>query len=668
MHKESSYQNAKCCHRQGQWNKAKELYRSALIEAPTDARILHDFGVLYFQLKEYSLALKYFSQAARNDPLMAEALFHKGSTLTMMQRQNEALVFYKEAVRLRPDYFDAHFNLGACYNYLGELDKASRHFQAALALKPDCYETLNALGVNELNKGAYENASAFFSNALNRKPNYVQSLYNLSLVYKRKGLADRAIPLVRKALQQKPDFEPGVALLVSLLRQTCAWDELEQLEKKLDQMTKRQLSCAVRTTESPFLSFTRKTDPDHNYQVAETWGKDVQKKGAAKKRWTHRTASRQDSKITIGYLSEQFRDAATSHLMVALFEKHNRRHFRINAYSLGKNDHSWYRRKIMQDVDHFFDIRSMTAEEGARLIYDNGVDILVDLSGWMHGHRIMIPAMRPAPIQVNYLGYPGTTGAAFMDYILADRTVIPPDHHPFYSEKVVYLPHCYQVTDPNPPVNRGGLTRAACGLPDNSVVYCSFCTDYKIDRQIFRAWLEILAAVPGSVLWLLVRSKATADNLRRGAGETGIAPERLIFAPALPKAQHLERLALADLALDTAIVNGHTTTTDALGAGVPVLTLQGSHFASRVASSLIRTMGLNVLIKRTLQEYVDFAIHLGLDNRQLTLLKQSVKLNRFHSALFDIHGFTVGLEAAFLRMWEIHLSGEPPHSFAVSNC
>jgi predicted O-linked N-acetylglucosamine transferase (SPINDLY family) len=286
----------------------------------------------------------------------------------------------------------------------------------------------------------------------------------------------------------------------------------------------------------------------------------------------------------------------------------------------------------------------------------------------MHGHRIIIPALRPAPIQVNYLGYPGTTGAAFMDYILADRIVLPPEHQSFYAEKVVYLPHTYQVTDPAPRVSRLGLRRADCGLPAEGTVFCSFCTDYKIEKQSFSAWMEILKAAPDSVLWLLVRTETAAANLRRAARQVGVDPGRLVFADPRPKDQHLERLCLADLALDTFTVNGHTTTSDALWAGVPVITLQGKHFASRVASSLLHAMGLKALVLASIHEYIDFAVYLAQEKSRLALLKEKVRFLKQDSPLFDISCFAQSIEAAFRMMWAIHLRGNSPRSFDVTCC
>ena len=662
----SAYELALNHHRNGRLEEAAFFYRQALKDIPEDARVHHDLGVLYYQCSDHSNALKCFENSVYQDPALAEAEFNKANTLVKMKRTAEALAAYRRAVEIRPQYHDAHYNLAFLYKEMGDYKQAVRHFRAALNLRPDCCETLNALGVVHLNLADYDDALSCFRKVVSLNPGHVQSLYNLGLALKRKGDAEQAISVIRSVLELKPDFYQAVALLVSLLQQTCAWQELANAQAALDEITRNQLRQRQRPTETPFLSFSRKATPEHNFEVAKAWSRHIQRMCPTSKYAKGHSASSQRSKITIGYLSEQFRDAATSHLMASLFEIHDRSRFKINAYSLGRDDRSSYRCKIEQGVDNFIDIRSLSIEEAAGRIHDDGVDVLVDLIGWMHGHRIMIPAMRPAPIQVNYLGYPGTSGAAFMDYILADRIVIPPEHQPFFTEKVVYLPHCFQVTDPHPAVAGSGITRADCGLPDDGMVYCSFCTDYKIDQMIFAAWMQILASVPGSVLWLIVRTDATAKNLRQAAFRAGVDPDRLIFAPALPKDQHLERLMLADLALDTAVVNGHTTTTDALWAGVPVLTLQGGHFASRVASSLIRTMGLSDLVKPTIKEYIDFAVQLGIDGDKLASIALSVKRNRQSSVLFDIQGFARGLETAFLQMREIHLRGEPPHAFDVS--
>lgn len=357
-------------------------------------------------------------------------------------------------------------------------------------------------------------------------------------------------------------------------------------------------------------------------------------------------------RLNIGYISERFRNAATGHLTASIFGRHDRDRFAVSAYSWGQNDGSYYRRKIERDVDHFIDIRHMSDFEAAERIHDDGIDILVDMMGWMHGNRMAIAAQRPAPIQVSYLGYPGTTGAPFMNYMLADRVVIPSEHLQFYSEKVIWLPHCYQANDPQTPISTAAHTRREFGLPERGVVFCAFNTDYKIEPTAFKSWMRILEGVPDSVLWLLVRAPEARRNLCRAAEHSGINSNRLIFASPLPKANHLARLKLADLALDTFTVNGHTTSSDALMADVPVITCIGNHFASRVAASILKAVGLDQLVAPSVTAYEELAISLALDRPRLRDLKKLLIKNKSTQPLFDIDNYVYALEAAFKRMWQ----------------
>ena len=343
------------------------------------------------------------------------------------------------------------------------------------------------------------------------------------------------------------------------------------------------------------------------------------------------------TKIVIGYLSNDFRNHATAHLMLSLFGLHNRDEFEIFCYSYGKDDGSYYRARIQHDCDKFVDISTLSYEAAARCIYEDQVDILVDLKGYTRGNRFDICALRPAPIQVSYLGFPGTTGADFIDYIITDKIVTPKDHNPYYSEKFVYMPHCYQVNDNTQSISNKNWTKVDFGLPESCFVFCSFNQPYKIDPVLFGIWMRILRQVPEAVLWLIVENKIAEDNLRREAEARGVQSERLIFAKRLPKDEHLSRLKFADLALDTRIYNGHTTTSDALWAGVPVITLQGSHFASRVSSSILSAIGIPDLITYSLEEYEALAIRLAHNPAELKEIRQRSAKNRLDMPLFLIH-------------------------------
>jgi len=373
------------------------------------------------------------------------------------------------------------------------------------------------------------------------------------------------------------------------------------------------------------------------------------------------------AKITVAYLSNDFREHATAHLMLSLFGLHNRDEFEILCYSYGKDDRSDYRARIQKDCDKFVDIRDLSHADAAKCIYENQVDILVDLKGYTKGSRLAICALRPAPIQATYLGFPGTTGADFFDYIITDRIVTPGHHAPHYSETFVYLPHCYQVNDHRQLASDKNWTKMDLGLPNENFVFSSFNHPYKVDPVMFDVWMKILGQVPGAVLWLLKGSESAEKNLRREAERRGVKPERLIFADKLPKDEHLARMRLADVALDTRIVNGHTTTSDALWAGVPVITLMGTHFASRVSASILTAIGLPEFITHSLDDYETLAVRLARNPEQLAAIRQKLANNRLTEPLFDTPRFAKNLEKAYNKIWKIFLAGQRPRQIDVAD-
>jgi predicted O-linked N-acetylglucosamine transferase (SPINDLY family) len=350
--------------------------------------------------------------------------------------------------------------------------------------------------------------------------------------------------------------------------------------------------------------------------------------------------------------------------MAEMFELHDRERFRVHAYSYGPNDGSAMRSRLERSFERFVDARAMPHAELSSAIHADGVDILVDLKGYTQHARSEVVALRPAPLQVAYMGYPGTLAAGFVDYLVADRYVIPPGYERFYGEKLVFLPGSYYVNDrlrgegPMPP-------RALLGLPEEAIVFCCFNQTYKILPEVFEGWMRILQAVPGSVLWLLDTNATARQNLGREAAKRGIEPARLIFAPRVASAQHLARVAAADLFLDTRPYNAHTTATDALWVGLPVLTTAGSTFASRVAGSLLAALGMPELIAASPAEYEACAIELARSPPALASLRRKVLRQRASASLFDTARFTRNLEHAYVRMWERHLAGEPPASFDV---
>jgi predicted O-linked N-acetylglucosamine transferase (SPINDLY family) len=376
----------------------------------------------------------------------------------------------------------------------------------------------------------------------------------------------------------------------------------------------------------------------------------------------HDPASRQGrQKIRVGYLSGEFREQATAILMAGLYERHDRRRFEIIALDNGSADKSAMTARLKQAFDSWIDIGELNDAQAAAKIREAGIDILVNLNGYFGKHRMDAFANRPAPLQVNYLGFPGTLAAPFIDYIIADAIVIPPDEQRFYDEQVVTLPGCYQVNDDRGRAMAPRPSRAEAGLPERGFVFCNFNQSYKLTPDIFASWMRILRRVEGSVLWLLEAVAPFGENIGQRAKAHGVAPERILFAPDRPPPQHLARLSLADLFLDGLPYNAHTTGSDALWAGVPLLTRRGTAFAGRVAASLLYAAGLPEFVTQSVQEYEDLAVKLATDPQGLNM----VKVTR-NCPLFDTDLFRRNIEAAYIRMWENWLAGERPRAFAVT--
>ena len=537
---------------------------------------------------------------------------------------------------LKPDHADAHNNLGNVLKERGKLQDAVIAYRRALALTPD----------------------------------HVDAYVNLGITLIALGRRVEALEAYRRALAIRPGLGIAQGMFVHMLQHACDWGEFETAAAKLDRapgtLVDGDLDKGVICAERPFVSITRCDDAARNLAIAESWSTDVVRRVSSHEiEFAFDNQRLRKKRIRIGYLTADFHAHATAHLMAGLFGLHDRDRFTIHAYSYGPDDKSAYRARIAADSDAFADIRDLSTTQSARRIYQDEIDILVDLKGYSQESRLDICALRPARVQATYLGFPGTTGADFFDYVITDRIVTPEDQVPFYSENFVYLPHCYQVNDHTQAISNAPVTRADCGLPEDGFVFCSFNQSYKIEPLMWDVWMRILRGVPGSVLWLLRTNKLAEANLKREAVKRDVDPGRIVFADFLQKSEHLARFRLADLFLDTRIYNGHTTASDALWSGVPVVTLQGQHFASRVGASLLNAIGLPELICHGLDDYETLTVRLAREPGEVEAIRAKLARNRLSEPLFDTPRFTRDLESAFAAMWDIHIAGEPPRMIDI---
>lgn len=543
----------------------------------------------------------------------------------------------------------SHKKAGDAYFGQGKFTEAAVCYREAISCNPDFAEALNNLGNACREMGLLEDAERFLRQAAAIKslPNVH---YNLATLMLERGRLPEAIARFDEELQRSPKHYSALSLKLHCMRKICHWDDLDANILTLRQGGAEPYKSAESVC-SPFIFITLPgTSPEEQKLCAEKWVRsEYQLLAELRKKLAFSHGRPDNEKIALGYLSGEFRDHSMARLMAEVFEQHNRARFHVTAYSYGPDEDSEMRKRLQSSFDQFVDIKSISDMDAARRIYADHIDILIDLTGYTVNSRSGILALRPAPRQVNYLGYPGTMGADFVDYLIADQFIIPPEHQKHYTEKIVYLPNCYQPNDGKRP-RFAAPTRKSVGLPESGHVFCCFNQTYKITPEIFNIWCRLLIAVPGSVLWLSASTPYSEERLRREAERRGVSSERLVMGPMLDPAQHLARLQCADLFLDTVPYNAHTTCSDALWMGLPVVTCAGETFPSRVAGSLLSAMGVPELITYDLEDYFGLARDLATDRTKLDVVRKKIISNRETSPLFDSALYTRNLEEVYSKI------------------
>jgi predicted O-linked N-acetylglucosamine transferase (SPINDLY family) len=607
----------------GRPDEALQHYDRALAIEPGNVSALNNRGVTLHELKRYQEALTCYDRALSAMPHSADVLINRGNACQQLQFANEALSCYDRALALRPDDVNAVSNRGLALSALKRYDEALACFDKALALRPGNAAVLNYRGITQLLDSRI----------------------------------DDAIESFRLALKVDPDIPYALGHLVYASMQACDWSELDQ-----DIAAVRAAVRAGKHAIEPLELQAASDSSAELLQCARTFVSYVEPVGVQPlwrgERYRH-------DRIRIGYVTADFRVHPVAFLITGLIERHDRSRFEVYSISLSPDRPDATRDRIRRGSDRFITVDGKNEHEIAALMRGLEIDVAVDLMGHTSDARPNMFSHRPAPIQVNYLGYPGTTGMQTIDYIVADRIVIPEDQREHYSERVVYLPDCYQANDGAREDGVPTPTRTEAGLPSHGFVFCAFNNSFKITPDVFDAWMRLLGAVEGSVLWLLASNPSAQRNLGRAAQRRGIAPQRLIFAPRLAVEAHRARQRLADLFLDTLPYNAHTTGSDALWAGVPVVTRLGSAFAGRVGASLLHAVGLPELVTHSVENYEALALHLARDPAALAALKQKLVRQRDRHPLFDTDLFCRRIEAAYVTMWEIWQRGEAPRGFEV---
>ncbi len=584
------------------------------------------------------------------EPQLASLYLDLGCALQGQRQLDNAAAAYRRATELQSDFAEAYNNLANVLKDLGKPGEAIVCYEAALKIAPDSAVIHNNLGNALKDQQRLDDAVSSYRRALALRPDYAVARYNLGEVMAERGELGEAVDLLGQAAVQL-DYA-GIDWFYTRKR-ICDWAGYREDEAKAKRKAGKQAFRLLALSSSPAEQLACSRRAAAGLTVAKSL-------------MLPRGLPRVDGRIRVGYVSANFRPHAGASLIVGLIEHHDRREFDIIGYSARPDDGSELRARLGSAFDRLIDLSQTGDRDAARLVHAEGIDILVDLNGFTERTRTAIFAYRPAPIQVNYLGYPATMGAEFIDYIIADPFVAPADQQEFFSERLVHLPDCYQCNDDNRVISERAPTRTECGLPEQGFVFCCFNNAYKITPDLFDIWMRLLRAVPNSVLWLLDDNPWAKANLRREASAREVAPQRIVFAPKAPQADHLARHPLADLFLDTIPYNAHTTASDALWAGLPLVTCAGDNFACRVAGSLLGAIGISELVTASLEEYEALALRLARDGDLLAGFRARLARNKWTHPLFDTERFARNIEAAYRQMWETWRAGQPPKAFAVS--
>ncbi|KAE8720912.1 putative UDP-N-acetylglucosamine--peptide N-acetylglucosaminyltransferase SEC [Hibiscus syriacus] len=594
----------------GTWLLLLLLIKATLAVTTGLSAPFNNLAVIYKQQGNYVEVISCYNEVLRIDPLAADGLVNRGNTYKEIGRVTEAIEDYIRAINIRPNTAEAHANLASAY-------KDSGHVEAAIK--------------------SY------------------------------------------KALVLRPDFPEATCNLLHTLQCVCNWEDRDKMFTEVEGIIRRQIKMSVLPSVQPFHAIAYPIDPMLALDISRKYAAhcSIIASRFALPPFNHPAPIRirvngGNGRLKVGYVSSDFGNHPLSHLMGSVFGMHNRENVEVFCYALSQNDGTEWRQRIQSEAEHFVDVSAMSSDVIAKMINEDGIQILINLNGYTKGARNEIFAMQPAPIQVSYMGFPGTTGADFIDYLVTDEFVSPLRYSHIYSEKLVHLPHCYFVNDYKQK-NRDVLDptcqhkRSDYGLPEDKFIFACFNQLYKMDPEIFNTWCNILKRVPNSALWLLRFPAAGETRLRAYAAAQGVQPEQIIFTDVAMKQEHIRRSALADFCLDTPLCNAHTTGTDVLWAGLPIVTLPLEKMATRVAGSLCLATGLGEeMIVNSMKEYEDRAVELALNRPKLHALTKKLKEVRMTCPLFDTARWVQNLERAYLKMWNLHCAGQQPQHFKVT--
>lgn len=651
----SNYGNVLCD--LGRWRDALALYERALQLDPRYWKAYNNRGRALRALGQFDAALESYDRLVGMQPDDGQAHYNRAVTLQDLNRTEEALESYAQAVRLLPRFAEAYYNRGLALHRLRRFEEAIQNYDRALEIAPKFSQAANNRGTSLQELGRHDEALASYRRALHDNPDLADAYNNQGHALKDLNRPEEALQSYQRALQINPgvDWLCGAWLHTKL--QLCDWDGLDAAFVTLT----AELGKGSKVTQ-PFTVLACSDQLTLQRRAAEIFADESERQKRPLPALPRRTHA---EVIHIGYYSADFYSHATTQLMAGLIDHHDRTRFAVSAFAFGRHSPDQVTRRMERSFDRFVEVHGKSDREVAEISRDLSIDIAIDLKGFTQDCRPGIFAHRAAPIQVSYLGYPATMGARYIDYIIGDRTVIPAEARAEYSEKVIYLPHSYQINDRAGTEAHKRFSRAELGLPQSGFVFCCFNASYKINAPAFAGWMRILRAIPDSVLWLLSENPVVARNLGGEAERHGVSRERLVFAANLPLAEHLARYRVADLFLDTFPCGAHTTASEALWCGLPVVTRLGASFVSRVAASLLTALDLPQLIAPSQSTYEALAISLASEAARLAEIKRLLEQNRLTSPLFATALTTRYLETAYQQIYERYHAGLGPDDLLI---
>lgn len=625
--------------KKGKYREAQAILEKLVKKNPKDAKSLINLGVAYKNQGLLAKAIEVYEKAIK---LKYKTYIVYNNLANVYLEQNEfekAENYFNKAILEKPDYAEAYGNFGVYLQTKKKNTLAKRYYKKAIKLNPNLFDTLSNLSAILDDEGDYKKAFKLSKKALEINPNSALAHNNFGNALRDAGQLDEAEKNYEKAIEIDPYLTSSYPNLLDVLMREASWEAAREIHKKVDE----------NGAETPFLALRWHSDLNHHLKIARSFSQSIKIEAMRARLRLGYWLRKKNEKIKVGYISGNFGKHPVGFMAQTLFPLHDRKEFKIIAYSYGPNDRSETRKKIIKSVDEFVDLKNLSDVQAAKKINKSRVDILVDLTGHTKGGRMGILAHHPSPFQISYFAFSGTSGADFMEYMIVDKTIVPRDEVKYYSEKLIYMPNCYQIVDNNRLKNIK-YSKKTLGVDEDTFVFASYNRAFKISEEIFNTWMNILKRVDNSVLIMWYESEITSNNLKKVAKKKKIDPKRLIFVKEIEREDHLKRLSVCDLALDTYEFSGGMTTSDALMMGVPVITIKGYSYLSRMTDSMLKTAGLSQLIAKSFKDYENLAVTLANNPKKMASLRNSLSVNLNSSPLFNPKDFVKNLENEYFKI------------------